>query len=810
MDAAEVAGHVRRTFRRAFGERAARRFVSSGGAVERSPFPVLPDPAAAPAAVQRAARTGGEAIFAGRWRAFHGLDLALDDPPRWQADPLTRVDLATDRAGHRLDPETPTGWRRRAPDLGAQPLRPVAANRRRPPWSSAARDSRNRFLALARRLVARESAVPRLELDQRARVGHPADPVRLDRRVARRRARRRRSLRATRARGRGSGAGARLVHLAINAASALRRTITCSESWPASSSPRPAGPAAAASGASLDTLQRAWEREVLAQFAEDGGNREQALHYHLFACELSWQAAAALAAAGRAIAPPTRQRLERAAVFYATAQVASDPWDYGDSDDAFVTRFHAGGDDPRREWRSWLGGEPGGEAIAFWLGPSPSSGAARQAAIGGDWVRFPDTGIAVRRAGGWTARLDASPLGYLSTAAHGHLDALHLSLWLDDVAIVVDPGTGTYYADPRLRELLASRRSHNGPCPIGLDRPRRLGAFLWSEHHPKPSLATGAAGSIEASLATPLGAVKRSVRFGDADRSWLVVGPRRARDRLLGPLAARAGLGGGADGRARLARRARRRPNRDRGRRALGRDRDRDRSGVAVLPRRRRTRPSSRCARERRPTPASFELSSGGGREDRDLRPRLRRLRDRGLPRAAGPHRDRRRRAGRQGRRLRARRSADRRARPRRAHARRARRRTTARHHQRGGSGGAPPTPRWSASARRRRSPERSTRASCGRWRSRSRPRWSARRSVTRWCCARPSCPARRARWRAKCWPRRSTRERSISSTTPSSCARGAASPISTSRRSPRSAPPTANSHRRLCVTSSSARTRRR
>ena len=42
-------------------------------------------------------------------------------------------------------------------------------------------------------------------------------------------------------------------------------------------------------------------------------------------------------------------------------------------------------------------------------------------------------------------------------AAHGHLDVLHVSLWLRGVAMVIDPGTGAYHADKQLRNWLASR-----------------------------------------------------------------------------------------------------------------------------------------------------------------------------------------------------------------------------------------------------------------------------------------------------------------------------------------------------------------
>jgi hypothetical protein len=85
--------------------------------------------------------------------------------------------------------------------------------------------------------------------------------------------------------------------------------------------------------------------------------------------------------------------------------------------------------------------------------------------------------------------MDASPLGYRKTAAHGHLDALHVSVWLRGVALVIDPGTGAYYSDPKLREWLTARSAHNSPCPAGWESwPRRLGPFLWAHHHSVPDV----------------------------------------------------------------------------------------------------------------------------------------------------------------------------------------------------------------------------------------------------------------------------------------------------------------------------------
>jgi hypothetical protein len=164
--------------------------------------------------------------------------------------------------------------------------------------------------------------------------------------------------------------------------------------------------------------------------------------------------------------------------------VRADHWDYGDSDSAYVTPFFARESSLTSEWHDWVAGKS--PAITYWLGqppqlpPSPVTKSAL-------WSIYPQSGIAFCEHAAWQLRWDLSPLGYLKTAAHGHLDALHLSLWQNGVAMVIDPGTGCYYADKKLRNWLASRAAHNGPCPVGEEWPKRLGPFLWKEHHPVPT-----------------------------------------------------------------------------------------------------------------------------------------------------------------------------------------------------------------------------------------------------------------------------------------------------------------------------------
>jgi hypothetical protein len=265
--------------------------------------------------------------------------------------------------------------------------------------------------------------------------------------------------------------------------------------------------------ASIEELRQCWEREVLAQFAPDGGNREQALHYHRFSWELCWQTRKALAAAGMHISTTVDERLARAVDFFVSVQVPADPWDYGDSDSATVTPLYGDETTAEAEWYRWFAEPSSSASLHWWLGdlPPPAGPPACVRAVE-DWLVFPESGQAVSWGDAWQARWDLSPLGYLSTGAHGHLDALHLSLWLRGVAVVIDPGTGAYYGDTRLRAWLASWPAHNGPHLPGAKSPVRLGPFLWGTHHPAPSWRELDDRTLAAELRLPDGVARRHLR----------------------------------------------------------------------------------------------------------------------------------------------------------------------------------------------------------------------------------------------------------------------------------------------------------
>jgi len=547
MEPSEIAAHIRKGVFRYFD---ARRLPDrpASGLVSTVDFPKLPRPENAPSILREALARDTKEILNGRWSAFGHLELQVDDPPAWHKDYLAGKDLATTESAFRLNHrELPGGadikliW-----ELSRwhQLVRLAMAGyvlgdkraalkcvewladwvQRNPPyrgwnWTSAL-EAGMRLVQFTWIDALLHSALPASgsPLDRRNDKrdvgsmldGRDADPVltKLRRAILPAHVRF-----AWRNRSFGSSANNHLIGELAGLILAITR-------WPE----------LARRAASLDELQRLWEREVLAQFAGDGGNKEQALNYHLFSWEFCWQTRAALLAAGHKISPDVEGRLRRAARFFWEVQVRREPWDYGDSDNAFVSPFFVRESSALIEWRDWLSRSTtnAGEALDYWLGDppkfSPPLGRSEPAHTvrSNDWWIYPDSGCGICELGFWWLRLDLSPLGYLKTAAHGHLDALHLSIWIDGVAIVVDPGTGAYYADPGLRAWLASRGAHNGPSPTLWSHPVRLGPFLWSKRHDAPHWNADGRGGLAADWRLANGSMSRRVIRLGAQDGWQI------------------------------------------------------------------------------------------------------------------------------------------------------------------------------------------------------------------------------------------------------------------------------------------------
>jgi hypothetical protein len=527
MSPGEMFRHARRRWRVLVDER--RRWDWAAISIGRGgTFPAVPDAGSAPAGLREVLAQDAEAIRNGRWRAFGHLDLRVDQPPRWHCDYLAGKDLATDLPASRLEYRQLSGgadikliwelsrWTQLTRlAMAAHVLEDRGAAEcceqwlwdwleHNPPyrgwnWTSA--------LEGGMRLVQLTWMDGLLAGRFEVGVGEEAWGALLARLLPMhvRFVWRQRSF--------GSSANNHLL-------GELAGLIVATVRWPR----------LAQWGASLGTLKGLLEREVLAQFAEDGGNREQALNYQLFAFELCWQARMALHAAGQKLGPAVEARLRRAARFFWEVQVEREPWDYGDSDSAQVLPCFARDETAVREWRAWFARTKRSVVLDYWLGAPPElpglkQGKPAHAVEAEEWWLYPESGIGICESRFWFLRWDLSPLGYLRTAAHGHLDALHLSIWHRGVALVIDPGTGAYYGDRKLRERLAARASHNGPCPNVDPGPRRLGPFLWSEQHGRPWWGVrdiGGTRSLRGELRVRDGTLARSIRRLTEPDGWEV------------------------------------------------------------------------------------------------------------------------------------------------------------------------------------------------------------------------------------------------------------------------------------------------
>ena len=121
---------------------------------------------------------------------------------------------------------------------------------------------------------------------------------------------------------------------------------------------------------------------------------------------------------------------------------------------------------------------PPAEEVLWMLGaerrvlPQPESSPEQQSLL------FPDSGYAVLRSGNGHAVFDAGRHGFLN-GGHAHADALSLVLSVYGRPLLIDPGTGSYTTDARLRDRFRSTEMHNTVMIDGRPQSVPSGPFHW-------------------------------------------------------------------------------------------------------------------------------------------------------------------------------------------------------------------------------------------------------------------------------------------------------------------------------------------
>jgi hypothetical protein len=244
------------------------------------------------------------------------------------------------------------------------------------------------------------------------------------------------------------------------------------------------------------------EAQAVAQNGADGVNREQAFWYHHEVADMMLLALLFGRANGAGLSVGFTRRLEGMLEFVAAVMDAGGHVpNVGDADDAVMVRFsREPGFDPYRSLLAtgavlfdrgdfkaaaarlcdksrWLLGDAG--RALFDAVPGAPARPPRLA--------FADAGYYLLGADYGTPRelkvlVDAGPLGYLSIAAHGHADALALTLSAGGREILVDPGTYAYHGERRWRDYFRGTSAHNTLRVDGLEQSVPGGPFLWLEH----------------------------------------------------------------------------------------------------------------------------------------------------------------------------------------------------------------------------------------------------------------------------------------------------------------------------------------
>lgn len=291
-----------------------------------------------------------------------------------------------------------------------------------------------------------------------------------------------------------------------------------------------------------------WESDALRilteeapkQILDDGMSAEQSVAYQMFTVELLHLVAALLVGRDGSAPAPLLDAVYRSSALLGALIADGNPAPrYGDDDEGFALRM---GVQQARTLSDHLGivaspGRSSSSSLAagnvsldsMWfraLTAHVSESSSAQVTVEAD-VAEPQTfaaydgGLVVLRSQKRRITMDIGPLGYLSIAAHGHADALAITLSEDGKDLIGDPGTGSYYGHPGWRTVMRGTRAHSTVCVDSEDQSLVGGSYLWLRHAEVEVLGLNlAAGIVDARHNGYM-----RLRGGVMHRRWLIAPP---------------------------------------------------------------------------------------------------------------------------------------------------------------------------------------------------------------------------------------------------------------------------------------------
>ncbi len=236
------------------------------------------------------------------------------------------------------------------------------------------------------------------------------------------------------------------------------------------------------------------EVQAMQQVFSDGVNKEQAMYYHLWVLEYFLLLHVTGLRMADAFSTSFVQRIAAMAGFLRDVMPEhGEPPQIGDSDDGFVLRFEAKW--PQKPYHDVL-------VAAGNILHDPSliiSGYGSKAMWYAAMIRHTPLPVSMQRRkqypriyqqGGYAVLghermhvlFDAGSLGYPAIAAHGHADALSVTMAIDGQWWLVDPGTYAYHSKRQWRDYFRSTLAHNTMTLAGKNQSDIGGPFLWLRH----------------------------------------------------------------------------------------------------------------------------------------------------------------------------------------------------------------------------------------------------------------------------------------------------------------------------------------